>query len=339
MKTNNVKLAIFAVLILALVNHRAIADRAQGAIEFAIQTTKPANAASGFEKLYPKNDGKWYRLNSSGTETEIGGVGGGSASACDPATTGSVCLREDFMGGNTAVGSPVGNSAFRTVGIGSGGILFQEYETGHVGVFQIYNNNTSGSGMWMGAASSGGSGSSRMINWTDLYARDWEVVWVAKLTSTADVRLRIGLDNGKVYAGSANSSSMWIRYDTVSAYDDDAKASGSGAFVAQICGYDDANCSADASGLTAVLAGTVDTNWHRFRIYRTASKINFQVDSGATKTACLAGGGCDMTLPANPGYGLAQYANTPAVIFTAEATGSKSLYVDYAGFQMTGLGR
>lgn len=339
MKTNNAKLAILAVLILALVNHRAIADRAQGAIEFAIQTTKPANAASGFEKLYPKNDGKWYRLNSSGTETEIGGAGG-AAFDCTDST--NFCLQEEFMGGGTAAGSAVGNGNLRTVGMGSGGILYQNGSDGHVGVIRLDNSSASGSGIWMGFAASGGNGSARMVNWYSLYNNDWDLKWSAQLSTTTSVRFRAGFDNGMSYGGSLTSASMWIRYDTASPFSDNTKASGAGAWVAQICGYDDSgsNCtSSDTAGLTAQLGGVPDTNWHQFRIYRTGGKIYFQVDNGTARTACLAAGGCDMTLPPNPGSGLANYVTTPALIFTGEATGVRSAYVDYAKFRMSGLTR
>lgn len=302
------------------------------------QIATPANPSAGENKLYFKSDDKLYKLTSAGTETEIGAGGGGTA-ACDASTVGSVCLREDFLGGGTTTGSPVGNGAFRNVAMGSGGVQYQTGQQDHVGILEIFNNSATGSGIWLGAAASGGNGTAKMVNWYDLYNKDWEIVWVAKVTTTANIRFRAGFDNYMSYGGAVNSASMWIRYDTVSPYSDNSKASGAGAFVAQICGYDDANCAGDASGLTATLAGTVDTNWHKFRIYRTAGKINFQVDAGATKTACLSGGGCDMTLPANPGYGLSTYGTAPALIFTAEASGAKSAYVDYAGFQMTGLTR
>lgn len=43
-------------------------------------TTTPANPSAGFYKLYFKNDGKVYKLNSSGVEAEVGsGSGGGSS--------------------------------------------------------------------------------------------------------------------------------------------------------------------------------------------------------------------------------------------------------------------
>jgi hypothetical protein len=226
--------------------------------------------------------------------------------------------------------------------MGSGGILYLDGATDHPGIIRLDNTAASGSGIWMGFAASGGNGSAKMVNWYDLYNRDWDLAWSAKVTTTSTIRFRAGFDNGMSYGGSLTSASMWIRYDTSSPFSDNAKASGAGAWVAQICGYDDSGttCTAsDTAGLTAQLGGTPDTNWHKFRIYRTGGKIYFQVDSNTAKTACLAAGGCDMTLPPNPGSGLTNYVTTPALIWTAEATGSKSAYVDYAKFKMSGLTR
>lgn len=298
-------------------------------------TTLPA---SDEMKLFFKTDKKLYKVDSAGTETEIGTGGGATVDCTDPA---NLCIQEEFMGGGTTTGSPVGNGALRTVAMGSGGILYQNGENNHIGLIRLDNSAATGSGIWMGLAASGGNGSASMVNWYTLYNGDWSLSWGAKVTTTADIRLRVGFDKGMSYAGSTTSSSMWIRYDTVAPFDDDAKASGAGAWIAQICGYEDGSgCTAsDTAGLTAQLGGTPDTNWHRFKIYRTGGKIYFQVDSNTAKTACLSGGGCDMTLPANPGSGLTSYVTTPAIIFTAESTGSKSAYVDYVKFQATGLTR
>lgn len=45
---------------------------------FGHEISTPSNPPSGYHKLYPKDGGSWYLLNSSGTETEItGGSDGG----------------------------------------------------------------------------------------------------------------------------------------------------------------------------------------------------------------------------------------------------------------------
>ena len=338
MKRTAIYAGIVLALLLAATNRQAIAEKIQGWFDLAEQSTI-ANPASGYRRLAFKTDGKLYARSSAGTETEIG-AGGGSSFDCTAA--GNLCLSEEFMGGGTTTGSPVGNHALRNVAMGSGGILYGDGEDNHIGNIRLDSSSTSSSGIWLGFAASGGNGSARMVNWYSLYNNDWDLTWGAKLTSVANIRFRAGFDNAMSYGGSLTSASMWIRYDTASPFADNTKASGAGAWVAQICGYDDSgsNCTAsDTAGLTAQLAGTPDTNWHQFHIYRTGGKIYFQVDSGATKTACLAAGGCDMTLPPNPGSGLANYVTTPAIIWTAEATGSKSAYVDYAKFKMSGLTR
>jgi hypothetical protein len=73
-----------------------------------VQIATPANPASGSNKLYFKSDDKLYKLTSAGTETEIGAGGGSSFDCTDPA---NLCLSEEFMGGSTTSGSPVGNHA------------------------------------------------------------------------------------------------------------------------------------------------------------------------------------------------------------------------------------
>lgn len=47
-------------------------------IDVAEQSSSPATPPSGFQRMYPKTDGKWYAKNSSGVETEITNVAGGS---------------------------------------------------------------------------------------------------------------------------------------------------------------------------------------------------------------------------------------------------------------------
>lgn len=47
-------------------------------IDVAEQATSPTTPPSGFQRMYPKTDGKWYAKNSSGIEREITNtIGGG----------------------------------------------------------------------------------------------------------------------------------------------------------------------------------------------------------------------------------------------------------------------
>ena len=303
-----------------------------------VQIATPANPVAGSNKLYFKSDNKLYSLTSSGTESEIGAGG----SAFDPLDRSALYVVDEFCGGATTTPGLVGMTAMRDVGFGSGGVYGNEYETsiGNPCLMEFRTGASGSSGHWVGSTISGSSGSRGMFNWSDLYNKDWEVQLIGRLSSVADIRFRVGVDNySSGITGAVNSASMWIRYDTNASYDDDAKASGAGAFVAQICGYDDANCSGNATGLTATLAGTVDTSFHAFRIYRSGGKINFQIDSNAAKTACLSGGGGDMTLPANPGYGLTTYKAAPVFIIGNDTTADKRLFVDRFAYKMTGLTR
>ena len=56
------------------------------AIQQAELSATPANPASGYKKIYPKDDGKLYTLNSLGTETEVGSGSGGGSGVGDPDT-------------------------------------------------------------------------------------------------------------------------------------------------------------------------------------------------------------------------------------------------------------
>lgn len=44
------------------------------------QIATPSTPAAGYNKIYPKSDGKWYNLPPSGVESQLGGGGGGGGS-------------------------------------------------------------------------------------------------------------------------------------------------------------------------------------------------------------------------------------------------------------------
>ena len=54
-----------------------MADKIYKYLDIAEQTSSPDSPTSGFQRLYPKSDGKMYAKNSSGIETEITNVVGG----------------------------------------------------------------------------------------------------------------------------------------------------------------------------------------------------------------------------------------------------------------------
>lgn len=328
------------IILLAVCAIVLFAGQQSGWLDFAEQPTI-GNPASGWRRLAFKSDGKLYSRSSAGVEAEIGA--GGSGTSFNPVDLDSAWMREDFLSANTAyVSATSGTSQMRIVPLTTGNTDFVAASAdlvGHPGIIRFVSGASAGNGIWAGFAFVGSATSQSVVNWSDLYGKDWEYATAVKMGSTASARLRAGITNSISISGSAGSASMWIRYDTNSSYADNTKASSAGAFVAQICGYDDANCSGDTTGLTATLAGTVDTNWVKLRIYRTGGKINFQVGSNAAKTACLSGGGCDMTLPANPGYGLTAYSGTPSITWGTDTTAAKTLMVDVVAFTMSGLAR
>lgn len=98
-----------------------MADRLLNAIEIAELSSAPTTPAAGFKKLYPKTDGKLHTLDSSGTETEIGGASGGGWTIISVSstpytiipTTGNVLYLVDATSGAITLNVPtaVGNTA------------------------------------------------------------------------------------------------------------------------------------------------------------------------------------------------------------------------------------
>lgn len=84
-------------------------------------TATPSNPQSGYKKIYAKDDGKVYTLNSSGTETEVGsGSGGGSDGLLEgddynfEASTGNwytTTSTTDFIGGSSSLGLSASTSS------------------------------------------------------------------------------------------------------------------------------------------------------------------------------------------------------------------------------------
>jgi len=68
------------------------------------QIATPSNPPAGKMRLYPKADGKYYSLNSAGTEAELGGAGAAYTHP-DPFTIGTVTVTNSLTAANLTVGT------------------------------------------------------------------------------------------------------------------------------------------------------------------------------------------------------------------------------------------
>jgi len=99
-------LAIILICIFAFIPLEAFAIKYKGDLEtnesvtFPEQGSTPANPAATKYKLYFKSDGNVYKLNSSGTEAQVDGGGGGSGDVVGPASsTDNAIVRFDLATG------------------------------------------------------------------------------------------------------------------------------------------------------------------------------------------------------------------------------------------------
>lgn len=258
----------------------------------------------------------------------------GSSVVCDPGNPAVSCLVEEFMTGTTTSGQ-IGTHGWKFNGPGSGTFAFHNVTTGPItnrpGVVTFTSTTTANSG---GVLAMANTSSTAVVNLSDLLNQEWEVAWIAKLESTADARFRIGIGTGSpALVPSTGEATFMIRFDTDAAYSDNTKNT-TGSWVAQFCGYSSGTC-ADTAGVYSVFNITPDTNWHRFRIYRSGTTVYFQIDANTPKTMCASG--CDMTTPTISG--LTTYYAAPWTSFGISSTTQRKAYYDWALFKMTGLTR
>jgi len=310
MTNKTMKIGVVLVLLLAALSHRAIADKVQGAIQFAIQTTKPPNAPSGFEKLYPKIDGKWYRLDSSGTETEFGsGSGAAAYNAADPSYIG---FRDEFLGADISGGWVRSQAHWQIVAVGSGNGSVTTGNPSAAGMqnpgqLLISTGTVSGGGNVVGLHSYG-----TMRIW-DVRRANWQKTWVFSLSRVTQTDFAIGFAKDHNSAPAAINSYAWLRYTATSSASTWRFASGM---------YGGTSASYDTT-----VAG--DTNSHTFTMRGDAggNKIWFSLDGGTEISACASG----CTITATP----TDETVVPIVaVITTDTTGT-TVMLDFFGFQAT----
>lgn len=311
MKKTTIYAGIVLALLLAATNRQAIADKVQGAVMFAIQTTKPANAPAGYEKLYPKNDGKWYKLNSSGTETEFGAGGGGGTTydAADPST---VSFRDDFLGADISGGWVRSQAHWQIVALGGGNGTVTTGNPSAAGMTNpgqilIPTGTVSGGGNVVGLHSYGA-----MRIW-DVRRANWKKSWVFSISGTTQIDFAIGFAKDQNSAPASINSYAWLRYTATTAASTWRFASGM---------YGGTSASYD----TTI---TADTNAHTVTVRGDAAgnKLWFSLDGGTEISACASG----CTITATPTDETVQ----PIVAVITTDTNSKTVMLDFFGFQAT----
>lgn len=259
----------------------------------------------------------------------------GSTAVCDPGDPTVLCMIEEFMTGSTT-SSQIGTHGWSWSAISSGTIaginVGNNSITNHPGVYAITSTTTANSG---GLLSMRNASTGAVLNLNDVLSEEWDTSFIFKLDSTTDVRVRVGISSDSTNLTPASSNvAIILRYDTDAAYSDNTKNT-VGSWVAQICGYNGGNCGlSESSGVTSSMNIQPDTNWHRYRIYRSGTTINFQIDSNTPKTMCASG--CDMTLPNITQFtlGLSNY-----ISFGISSTTQRKVWLDWSMLKMTGLTR
>ncbi len=259
----------------------------------------------------------------------------GSGTTCDPGDPTMACLVEEFMTG-TGTSGQIGTYGWKFAAVTSGtfGLLnvgSTNQVTQHPGVATLTSTTTANSG---GVLNLSNTSTTAVVNLDDLVNEEWEVAWIAKIDSTTDTRFRVGMSvSAASIVPSTGEATFMIRYDTDAAFADNTKNT-TGSWVAQFCGYNSGAC-ANTSGVYAVFNITPDTNWHRFRIYRSGTTINFQIDAGTPRTMCASG--CDMTTPSVTSP--SSQAVAPWTSFGISGSTQRKVFYDWAMFKMTGLTR
>lgn len=140
---------------------------------------------------------------------------------------------------------------------------------------------------------------------------NWEAVWVFRLNSCANVRLRIGLDDAGAFGVVQPVNGMWLRFDT------------SAGFADTLFTFETRASSVSTTSTTNSVA--CNTNFNKIRIRSAvAGTILFSVNGGA-----------ETSLSTNvPTANMA-----PAIILVTDAAASKSADMDLFAFKAFALGR
>lgn len=307
MKKLLVGLGAFAVLLFA--------DTISGGAVFKMVTTMTELPASDEMKLFFKTDKKLYKVDSSGTETEIGAGGG---SGWDTTDWTKFQIMEEFNNGTTASNS-VGTHGWSSATYGSGGL-----DVNGTPVADLFGY-ASGSAHSTNADSGGlfqilYSDSSNIVNY------DWTWEARVKLASTSNSRTWIGIGAS---AAVVPARFVGFRYDTSSSYTDDTKST-TGRWVAQMCVS--SGCT-DAGGARVITTVQPNTSFHRYKMVKVSGTYTFSIDGTQVATFCASG--CDTTVTTMNG---SSYMGFLTLCFETGASFTQS-YVDRFYLNVTGLSR
>ena len=275
------KKAICAGLLLAGL---LIADTISGGLVFKMVTTMTALPASDEMKLFFKTDKKLYKVDSAGTETEIGAGGGGGTDYSNPANFPPIV--EDFLNGTSA------NNNVGTYGWGANTVA-----SGSVDVNSTPVANVPGyaGGVAHGTnADSAGIITLHYVDSTMVTTPDWTWIARVKLASTSNSRTYIGI--GATAPAIVPARFIGFRYDTSSGYTDDTKST-TGRWVAQMCVS--SGCT-DAGGTRVITTVQPDTNYHVYKMTKVGSTYTMYIDG--TQRASFCASGCDTTVTSMNGY-------------------------------------
>lgn len=271
-----------------------------------------------------------------GTNLSIDGSGvlsaSGGSSTCDPFDLTLYCMVEDFASGNTTSGG-VGAAGMRFDAVTSGSVSYHGINSlgdyNHPGIAKITSTTTANSGgnLRLNATAANPFSLYTWLNGT------WEIRWIAKLDTTADARVRIGLNGtGAGIVAATGEPAFIFRYDTDAAFADNTKNT-TGSWVAQFCGYSSTTC-ADTAGVYKVLNITPDANWHQFSVRNNGSgTITWKLDNTDVATMCAAA--CDMTTPTISNPAGANPAS-PGIQYGTSGTTARILYIDYLSAKISG---
>lgn len=232
--------------------------------------------------------------------------------AIDPST---VQIYEEFFSGSNTTGQ-IGHYGWMFTNIGAAPTIGKAVATvPNLGQVSMTTTATSGQG---GSFSLGDntSGFGALGNLTA--NTSWEAQWIFKISSTSDIRFRIGLAVSGATGGDVEPpDGIWLRYDTEATYSDTAFN-----FI----------CRSGSSNTTAAPTGTMTagTTFFRLKISSTvAGTVNFQLYDATGSS--LATGSCASGTPTA--------SLVPRVTIATNTTAAKIATMDLFAFKMRGLSR
>jgi hypothetical protein len=291
-------------------------------------STAPAACSLGEQYFNTSAKASWVCTDAN-VWTQLG-AGSAVAAGPDPA---KLTMEEEFLSG-TGSTNTAGTTGIGWNVLASGTVSWLNVGSNsasqHPGVIALNTSTTANSGVHLAWANNygGAMNPNTAIYWNDLFTNDWAYRVVARVNTIGGTRLRFGLSE---YPGAlVPGSFLGVRYDTDAVYSDNAKNT-SGSWVLQVCGFAIGACSADAGGLTANVVSPgapASATWYDIRVVKTGLVLTASVNGGTPVAVTL------------PTLAATTIAVAPGVLFgTPSAATSRSLWVDYMSFQMSGMVR